>query len=253
MRNRFIDEYQVLLLDMGNTFMFGGDRYGEAEDYHATYRELGGTVLSRNEVQTHIAEVFDRMLTAARDPSRVNDFGDVRRFLAESKRVVALPASEVNLLVDVFSQHEVGSIPQTHAEAIHQLRASHPIGIVSNVWSPSSVFESALDRVGIRDLFAVRVWSSDCLSIKPSPRLFQKALDAFRVDAARTLYVGDNPRRDIVGAKAMGMGVVWIENPTRPLTPEIPEPDLIISDLTQLAKATSNERTAEQPDRTRLR
>ena len=222
------------MLDMGYTFMFDVDRFGEDEDYHATYRDLGGRILTPEEVRAPITEVLDRMLIAARDPKRVDDFGDVRRFLRESGAASRLPPLELDLIVKVFSRHELGSIPPGHADALRRLRSSHPLGLVSNVWSPSAVFESALESAGIRDLFTVRVWSSDYLSIKPSARLFQIALDAFPVDPARVVYVGDNPKRDIAGAKAMGMAAVWIENKMRPLTPEIPEPDYIVSDLTQL-------------------
>ena len=237
MTKRFIDRFDVILLDMGYTFMFDVDRFGENEDYHATYRDLGGRSLTPEEVRAPITEVLDRMLTAARDPERVDDFGDVRRFLRESGAASELPPPELDLIVNVFSRHELGSIPPGQAEALRRLRSSHPLGLVSNVWSPSPIFESALENAGIRDLFTVRVWSSDYLSIKPSPRLFQIALDAFGVDPARVVYVGDNPKRDIAGAKAMGMAAVWIENKLRPLTPDIPEPDYVVSDLTQLIES----------------
>ncbi len=234
MSSRFIDRYDVILLDMGNTFMFDVDRFGEDEDYHATYRAFGGKTLTPDEVRAYITDVFNRMLEAARDPARMDDYGDVRRFLLESGADADLSPAELDLIVEVFSSHEVGSIPPEHAEAIRQLRRSHPLGLVSNVWSPSPVFESALEKAGIRDLFTVRAWSSDYLSIKPSARLFQIALDAFPVDPARIVYVGDNPKRDIAGAKAMGMAAVWIENKMRPLTPDIPGPDYIVTDLPKL-------------------
>jgi len=250
MKSRFIDAFDVIVLDMGDTFMFDVDRFGEDEDYYATYCRVGGQRLRPEEVHARITDVFGRMLNAARDAARYDDFGDVRRFLEDPGGLPRLPAAEAELIVEVFALHEVGSVPESHAKALRQLRSTHRLGIVSNVWSPSHVFEAELDRAGIRDLFAVRVWSSDCLSIKPSPRLFGKALDAFAVEAARALYVGDNPKRDIAGAKAVGMGAAWIENDARPLTPEIPKPDLIVSDLTQLPIVTRGEKTAEQPDRT---
>jgi FMN phosphatase YigB (HAD superfamily) len=234
---RFIDDFEVILLDMGNTFMFEVDRFGENEDYYQTYRRVGGRNLRPLEVRAYITDVYNRMLNAARDPVRYDDYGDVGRFLKETGKVSDLPLSEIELIVQVFSRHECGRVPETHACALRQLRRTHPLGMVSNVWSPHPVFEDALKAAGILDLFKVRVWSSDGLSIKPSPRLFQKALDFFDVDPARVVYVGDNPMRDIVGARALGMGAVWIRNEMRPLTPEIPRPDLIIADLTELAGA----------------
>jgi putative hydrolase of the HAD superfamily len=233
MAARFIDKFEVILLDMGNTFMFGCDRFGENEDYQSTYRQLGGHVLRPEELRFHITDLFERMVRAGRDPARYDDFGDTRRFLEETDSLNLSPR-EVELIVEVFARHEVGTVPERQANALHQLSRSHPLGLVSNVWSPSSLFEAELERAGIRHLFAVRVWSSDTLSIKPSPRLFEKALTFFNVPPERVVYVGDNPQRDIIGAKSLGMATVWIENKVRPLTPEDPRPDLIITDLTQL-------------------
>ena len=237
MSNRFIDDFNVILLDMGNTFMFGVDRFGPSEDYYATYRQIGGEMLSPEHLRLHIDRVFECMLTASRDPTRYDDFGNVCRFLRKLPDTRDLSESERDLIAAVFGRHEVGTVPETNARALRELRESHPLGLVSNVWSLSSVFEEQLEKAGVRDLFSVRVWSSDHLSIKPSAHLFQKALDVFSVDPSRVLYVGDNPKRDLAGAKALGMGTVWIENEERPLAPEDPQPDLIIADLTKLPGA----------------
>jgi hypothetical protein len=37
-----IDEFSTILLDMNQTFMFGGDRFGATEDYSVVYHQLGG-------------------------------------------------------------------------------------------------------------------------------------------------------------------------------------------------------------------
>jgi len=60
-------------------------------------------------------------------------------------------------------------------------------------------------------------------------------------DPARILFVGDHPEYDIAGATAVGMRTVWIENPAHPLTGDIPVPDLVIPDLTQLPHANCKE------------
>jgi len=246
MSKRFIDDFDVILLDMGNTFMFGVDRFGASEDYHATYRQLGGRRLNPGELGFHIDSVFDRMLAASRDTTRYDDFGNVCRFLREMPGTRNLSGSERDLIAAVFGRHEVGTVPETHARALRELHESHALGIVSNVWSLSSVFEDELEKAGIRRLFTVRVWSSDHVWIKPSAHLFQKALAVFNVDTSRVLYVGDSPKRDVAGAKALGMGAVWIENKARPLAPEDPQPDLTITDLTELPRVTRKQRDAEQ-------
>jgi FMN phosphatase YigB (HAD superfamily) len=242
MGRRFIDDYRAIVLDMGNTFMFGADRFGDGEDYHATYRQLGGAALGPDELRAAITDVLDRMIRAFSDPARYDDFGSIHRFLADAGVPDRHPPEEVDLIVEVFGRHELGTVSPAYADVLHQLRRTHPLGIVSDVWAPSRFFEAELTRAGVRDLFTVRAWSSDGLSVKPSPRLFRKALDALGVAPAGAVYVGDSLRRDVAGAKAVGMAAVWIENAARTLTADIPQPDLIIHDLAELP-------TAPRPDR----
>lgn len=56
---RFLDKFPALLLDMNGTFMFGEDRFGAGEDFHATYRSVGGRRLSAAEVTRFIRACYD--------------------------------------------------------------------------------------------------------------------------------------------------------------------------------------------------
>ncbi len=118
--------------------------------------------------------------------------------------------------------------------ALYWLHETHPLGLVSNIWAPSEPFHDALAEAGVHDLFDVLVFSSDHGHIKPSTYLFELALAAFDVAPARAVYVGDNHKRDVGGAKAAGMGAVWINDGTRERGPGVPEPDLTIGDLREL-------------------
>ena len=68
---RLLDTFPVLLLDMNGTFMFGEDRFAVGEDFHATYRSVGGSRLSAAKVTRFIRACYDdmggrRMTTMAR-------------------------------------------------------------------------------------------------------------------------------------------------------------------------------------------
>ncbi len=97
-----------------------------------------------------------------------------------------------------------------------------------------------LERADIRALFEVCVFSSDHGHLKPSPYPFLQAIAAFTVERARLLFVGDSLRRDIAGAKAVGLSTVWIKaeqnNPNVPNVPnaQSPIPDLVVQDLRDL-------------------
>ena len=220
MHARFIDQFDVVLLDVSHTFMFDVDRFSDTEDYGATYRQIGGNLLSSGEMYRTIAALFDSMLA---------DYGVMSFQLSgESKD---LPAGEIQLLAKVFAMHEVGTI--THAKAF-RLHETHRLGIVSNIWSSSDLYLREFERVGIRNLFDVIIFSSDHSCIKPSPHIFAKAIEALDVDRSKIVFVGDSLKRDIAGAKAAGLSSVWIHTNVSQIDQDIPVAELIIKDLRDL-------------------
>jgi FMN phosphatase YigB (HAD superfamily) len=231
---RFIDDFTVLLLDMGNTFMFGCNRFGKDIDYSATYSRCGGTVLDTQTLSAVMDALLTRLLTDYRNPACYDAFGTVGEYLRELPVAKTLPSEELDILERVFGEHEAGHIPSSHVRVLRELNRSHVLGLISNIWSNRAFFEAEFKKADILDLFTVIVWSSEYGSIKPSTRLFRVALDALEVNAESVLFVGDNPKRDIVGAKATGMKAAWLRNDIRPLSPADPIPDCTVSDLGEL-------------------
>jgi FMN phosphatase YigB (HAD superfamily) len=48
------------------------------------------------------------------------------------------------------------------------------------------------------------------------------------------LFVGDTPQEDVVGAKAAQIPVAWLRGAKGALPENIPEPDFVITKLTEL-------------------
>ena len=80
-------------------------------------------------------------------------------------------------------------------------------------------------------MFEVIVFSSEVGIIKPSPRIFQKALEALDVEVSKVVYIGDSLRRDIAGAQSIGMATVWIQPDQIDRESLAIKPDLIVNDL----------------------
>lgn len=233
----FIDRFHVILLDMGHTFLFDCDRFGQDQDYHETYRSLGGVALDSHRVTAAIGSIFAAMMADQINPVCYDNYRTVAEHLQSNDESRILPLSEQHLLEAVFARHEAGAIPPLHAKAIHALSRSHPLGVISNIFSNSTLYVEEFARAGVLDLFDHIVWSSQHGCIKPSPRLFHIALERFGLSAAQAVYVGDNPKRDIAAAKSLGMGAVWIRNEQRPLSPGDASPDLVIDHLADLPDA----------------
>jgi putative hydrolase of the HAD superfamily len=102
------------------------------------------------------------------------------------------------------------------AEALRALAdAGYKLAVVSNAWGMvaqwleehkiCSVNANGLTRVGA-------VIDSHVVGIeKPDPRIFRLALDALGVEPARSLYVGDTIKFDVLGALAAGLHPVHVD------------------------------------------
>jgi putative hydrolase of the HAD superfamily len=98
-----------------------------------------------------------------------------------------------------------------HAETVLEtLQRNYRLGIISNFAIPECVYK--LLRVsGIDNFFEVVVVSGAVNKRKPSPEIFQTALQRLAISASETVFVGDTIDADIEGAKATGMRAVYIE------------------------------------------
>jgi putative hydrolase of the HAD superfamily len=225
---RFIDGFDTILLDLNGTFMFGHDRYGLEQDYHATYRALGGSRLSADEVRDWMTRCWDVMNRAYLDPARFDD----QPTAVQTMRALGVEPEEVEALAAVFCEHERGEVPAEYVDAILGLATTHRLGVVSNLWAPAGPYREHFEAVGLGAAFTCAVFSSDDGRVKPSPHIFRRALAAFPVDA-RILFVGDSLERDVIPAKELGMGTAWITASSD----SHPAADLTIPTLLELSTA----------------
>lgn len=233
--SRFIDHYRAILLDVCGTLMFDYDRYGVEVDYFATYTSLGGKSLPPERLAHIINQMYQTIYHAEKVEANFDHFPSLHDFLLTTDGASALSPEEQRLVELVFAHHECGRINAAEAEVVWALYETHPLGILSNIWSLTSVFEQELERAGIRRLIPVRIWSSDLGCIKPAARIFETALEYFDFPPSQILMVGDTFLRDIYGAKRMGMATAWINPRNLPLPSEYGvQPDIIIRHIGDL-------------------
>ena len=115
-------------------------------------------------------------------------------------------------------------------------RRGYPLAIVSDLVGVEEV-DDWLDHDGLRPYFKSVQQSSVCLIRKPHPAIYYYALAETGSDPERTCYVGDNLNRDIIGAKAAGLGMtVGVQYPDKK-PQEVTEenkPDTFIHHFTEL-------------------
>lgn len=234
---RFIDQFDAMLLDMGDTFMFGLDRYGPEEDFHATYRDSGGGLLNKSEVEGIVRGAVERLWRDYDDPAKEGDFPSSIEALRDAVQGLELPDAEWALLDRVFFRHEHGHIPDDYAETIRSLARTHKLVLLSNIWADSAMYRELLRGAGLEKAFHSIIYSSDHGMVKPYPKLFEIALRSVDAPRERVVMVGDNLKRDVGGARRAGVASIWISSGVQEGTPGEFEPDLTIADLRELAMA----------------
>jgi HAD superfamily hydrolase (TIGR01509 family) len=114
--------------------------------------------------------------------------------------------------------------------ALAHLKATHRLGLVTNGAPDYQALK--LDGCGLRPYFATVVVSGEVGWGKPDPRIFRLALARLGCEPADAAMVGDNPARDVAGARAAGVMAVLVD---RGLGADASDADAVVRDLRELA------------------
>lgn len=115
---------------------------------------------------------------------------------------------------------------------LQKLHRKYKLGLVSNFGIPECV-RKLLKRYNLKRFFDAVFISGEINRRKPSPEIFERALEHLGVEASRAVFVGDTPSLDIEGPKAVGMRTILIKR--RPLEENTAvKPDRVINRLTEV-------------------
>jgi putative hydrolase of the HAD superfamily len=94
------------------------------------------------------------------------------------------------------------------APALRLLATTHQLGLVTN--GARCLQREKLAASGLAAHLHAVVVSADLGTAKPDPTVFGHALRKLGASAAETIMVGDSVTKDIAGARAAGLGAVWL-------------------------------------------
>ncbi len=206
MTTSHIAQYRTILFDLNGTLAHDHDRFGADQNYLETYKLLGGRELGAAELHEIIGDSLARMIRRYEEGCP-DDFPEYRHFLAG---VTDLTEYELRLVEHTVAEHEIGRISSSCTAVLEQLSHDHDMGIVSDLWAPAHCWRQYFREEGLEVLFKVLVFSCEEGAVKPSRKIFRKALAALGADPETTLFVGNDLRRDIEGAASCGMRTVWL-------------------------------------------
>jgi putative hydrolase of the HAD superfamily len=127
--------------------------------------------------------------------------------------------------------------PDTEHVIVELTRRGYRLGIIANTITETEI-PDWLEEAGLSQYFETVILSSIFGRRKPGPEIYWEAARRAGVDPARSVYVGDNPSRDILGTRraGFGMAIILMEPDTLEKEPSTGDdkPDLIIHKLSEL-------------------
>lgn len=103
------------------------------------------------------------------------------------------------------------------------------LGLISDTsLTPGRVLKEFMEADGILEYFSVLTFSDATGYPKPDRRMFESTLVALGADPSSAAHVGDTPRTDIAGARAIGMVTIRCAGANDDEEP--PEADFVIRD-----------------------
>jgi putative hydrolase of the HAD superfamily len=111
-------------------------------------------------------------------------------------------------LFEVFRHDAWKLFPETHGVLTSLEKRGFKLGLISNF--DTRVYD-VCQALGIYKYFKSFVISSEAGFAKPSPKIFEIALNEQGVLAEESIHIGDSIEHDILGAKTLGINAVLLD------------------------------------------
>jgi epoxide hydrolase-like predicted phosphatase len=162
----------------------------------AVFFDLGGVIV-RTEFQAPRQQLADRLGMDYEDLSKIvfdSDSGlkaSIGEIAADAHwasiiKRLKRPVSELSLIREEFFAGDI--VDRTLVEYIRSLRGKYKTGLISNAWSDLRDF---VVREKFDDAFDRMIISAEVGAVKPDPKIFQIALEQFRVKPREAVFVDD--------------------------------------------------------------
>jgi putative hydrolase of the HAD superfamily len=201
-----------------------------------------GVIVGPSDLQNRYTAGIKEQLAASREAFPDVDVADIFKTILREHGSKLTDESVVTVatLFRALTIRRFGLFPGV-METLSSLGEHYRLGLVSDaqwVFTEPEIATTGLDR-----FFPVKVLSSRLRYRKPDPRLFEKGLRKLGIRNKEAVYIGDNPARDLTGAKNAGLPFILFRGECRNyngLTPDRCFQDY--SELQTLIKELSGKR-----------
>ncbi len=208
--------FDAVIFDLGNTLLyFDGDwsevfRQSDIE-LHRHLQTMGINLEQNAFTEQFRARMEDNFSTRETDLIEHTTSNILRNLLNDwdytdiPDEVIKPAIAAMYTVSQSHWQPEVDAIPTL----LNLQKQGYRLGIISNAGDDDDV-QYLVDKAQLRPYLDIILSSAVHGTRKPSPRIFQAALDKLGIQPSRAVMVGDKLEADILGAHNTGMFGVWI-------------------------------------------
>jgi FMN phosphatase YigB (HAD superfamily) len=233
------DDIQAIFLDVGNTLRI----VVEDEAFQAQARQQLMALVGAQESAEAFFEQLDKRWKAYRKWSFENLTEAPEKELWTRFMLPNFPADRIaplsGKLTRLWRDHDGRRIPRPDVKpvVVELSKRGYVLGIIANTITETEI-PDWLEADGLTQYFKAVVLSSKFRHRKPGPEIYWEAARRVGVAPARSVYVGDNPIRDVLGTRRAGFGMIIILMEPAKLEKEPPtgenKPDRIIHECIEL-------------------
>lgn len=215
---------QAYIFDLDDTL------YEEESYVRAAFRHTAEYAAERVGRPKLAEELYQRMMALLAEQGR----GRILNRVCEEYGLRIKPAE----LIEVY--RDTKPALSLYPDAEETLQALRARGIKTGLITDglAKVQHSKAKALGLDERMDFLLMTDDIGTKKPDEKVYKTCLSALGVDAKEAIYIGDNPEKDFIGARALGMKTARIVRPLGMCVGKVEGPekeaDVTIFSLTEL-------------------
>jgi putative hydrolase of the HAD superfamily len=192
--------------------------YDQAQSFHKTVRKLFQEPFSNEEI--------DQLYKASRKYSEIlfdqSEAGEISKFEWQTERIIAA-CKDFNIPIDtekaaifhemyVAEQKNITLFPEVEVLLNALFKEGKQLGILTNGEEKHQAMK--IKQLGLSHWIpAEKTFISGTIGhAKPKREVFDFIEEKMDLDQTKTVYIGDNFEKDIIGAKQAGWQAVWMNH-----------------------------------------
>lgn len=232
-------DMEAIFIDVGNTMRI----VVKDDEFQSQARQQLVTLVGANETPDAFCDMLEARYRVYRKHAKQSLTEACERDLWTQWMLPDFPADRIGplsgRLTRLWRDRDGRRVarPDVKDVVLELTRRGYHLGIIANTITETEI-PDWLEADGLTGYFETVVLSSKTGLRKPGPEIYIEAARRIGVEPARSVYVGDNPSRDILGARLAGYGVAIILMEPATLAKEPPtedhKPDYVIHEMSDL-------------------